>query len=103
MKRIYVVLALMTIIGSGSVKADERSTGYVGSDCFGQVNCNNGKVVKCLTNIQNATDRTQCIRHFGSDAAFVLCETFDNADHVVTSERLDCASTPPPSGRGAAH
>jgi hypothetical protein len=103
MKRIYLVFALMTIIGSGSVRADERSTGFVGSDCFGQVNCNNGKVVKCLTNIQSPTHRSQCIRHFGSDEGFVLCETFDNADHVVESERLDCTSTPPPSGRGAAH
>jgi hypothetical protein len=103
MKRIYLVLALMTIIGSGSAKADERSTGFEHSDCYGQVNCNNGKVVKCQTGLQGAAVRSQCIRHFGSDAAFVLCETFDRADHVVESERLDCASTPPPSGRGAAH
>jgi hypothetical protein len=103
MKRTYLVLALTTIIGSGSVKADERSAGFVGSDCYGQVNCNNGKVVHCQTALKGAAVRSQCIRHFGSDEAFVLCETFDNASNVVESERLDCASTPPPSGRGAAH
>jgi hypothetical protein len=102
-KRIYLALALVTIIGTGSVKADERSTGFVGSDCYGQVNCNNTKVVRCQTALKGAAVRSQCIRHFSSDVGFVLCETFDNASNVVESERLDCGSTPDPSGRGAAH
>jgi hypothetical protein len=103
MKRICLVLVLMTIIGSGTVKADEKIQGYVGSDCYGQVNCNNNKVVRCQTALKGAAVRSQCIRHFGSDEGFVLCETFDKASNVVESERLDCGSTPDPSGRGAAH
>ena len=83
----------MIVIGSGSVKADEKSQGYVGSDCFGQVNCNNGKVVRCQTALRGAAVRSQCIRHFGSDEAFVLCETFDKASNVVSTERLDCNNT----------
>ena len=90
MKRIYLVLVLLTVIGSGSVKADEKITGFVGSDCFGQVNCNNGKAVRCQTAIQGAAVRSQCIRHFGSDEAFVLCETFDKTSKVLNSQRLDC-------------
>jgi hypothetical protein len=103
MKRVYLSLALMMVIGSGSVKADEKIQGYVGSDCFGQVNCNNGKAVRCQTALKGAAVRSQCIRHFGSDEGFVLCETFDKAKNVVESERLDCGSTPDPSGPGAAH
>jgi hypothetical protein len=93
MKHVYLSLALMMVIGSGSVKADEKIQGYVGSDCYGQVNCFNNKVVRCQTALKGAAVRSQCLRHFGSeDEAFVLCETFDNANHVVQSERLDCGS-----------
>ena len=93
MKHLYLSLTLMMVIGSSSVRADEKMSSYVGADCFGQVNCFNNKAVRCQTALKSPAVRSQCLRHFGSeDEAFVLCETFDKANHVVNSERRDCGN-----------
>ena len=92
MKRIYIVFAMMMVIGSGSVKADERATGFVGADCYGAVKCNgDNNERRCQTKLAGtAAVRSLCTRHFSSEEGYVLCRTFDRKNNIVNSEKLDC-------------